>query len=187
MLRIIAGKYRSRKIEAPPYEITRPTGDRMREATFSKIQAKLPGKIFLDLFSGSGANPIEAVSRNAMKAIAVEKNKIAFSILQDNVNKLGINNIDLYHTDALSFLKMKKGIKVDFIYLDPPFKDVELLNQVLETIIEFDFLSKNGMVIIETIENELLKIPDKYVVMNSKRDIKTYSNSKVMIFLHLNN
>ena len=88
MLRIIAGKYRSRILEQPPLSITRPTIDRAREALFNIIQNDIENSVVLDCFAGSGAFCFEAVSRGATKAIAIEKNPIAFAIIQKNLEKL---------------------------------------------------------------------------------------------------
>ncbi|CAC13861.1 DNA METHYLASE [Mycoplasmopsis pulmonis] len=182
MLRIIAGKYRHRLIKIPSSKTTRPTIDRMREANFSSIHFEIENKIFLDLFAGSGANPIEAVSRGALKSIAVEKDHEAFKILKQNVQLLGIENMDLYNMDALDFLERKKGIEVDFIYLDPPFKDVALLNECLEKIAKYKMLEKNGKIIIETLVEANIKIPKNFVIVKSKK-----YNQKVCHFVYHNN
>ncbi|OYD26602.1 16S rRNA (guanine966-N2)-methyltransferase [Mycoplasma testudineum] len=178
MLRVIAGKYRGMKLELPNKNTTRPTTDRMKEANFSSLQFFIEGKIFLDLFSGSGSNPIEAVSRGAMKAIAVEKDNFAYKVLLNNIAKVKAENIDTYLMDALIFLKSKKGMQVDVIYLDPPFKDVMLLNQCLKLISENNFLNKTGKILIETHKDATVEIPEKMIIVKDK----SYGK-KIMLFV----
>ncbi|MGL4252381.1 MAG: 16S rRNA (guanine(966)-N(2))-methyltransferase RsmD [Metamycoplasmataceae bacterium] len=175
MLRIIAGKYRTLLIDQPDIKITRSTTDRVRESIFNCIQNQIEGSIALDLFSGSGAMAIESISRGAMKAICVDKSKESISIIQNNMNKLSINNVDIYHLDALNFLSLKKGTKYDLIFLDPPYSDVNLLNEVLEILARDLFLNKYGQIIIETREDNFLqiKIPNKLIIDKVKNYGKT--------------
>ncbi|UVD81759.1 16S rRNA (guanine(966)-N(2))-methyltransferase RsmD [Mycoplasma iguanae] len=173
MLRIIAGNYRQRKIETPDLKITRPTTDKVREAIFSSLHFDLPSSICLDLFSGSGAMAIEAVSRGALKVIASEKNPKIFKILQNNLNTLGINNIDAYLIDALALLKLKQNTEYDFIFLDPPYEKIELLNECLKKIQEYKLLKKYGKIIIETNNFSLVIIPKGFNIIKTKKYGKT--------------
>ncbi|TNK82019.1 16S rRNA (guanine(966)-N(2))-methyltransferase RsmD [Mycoplasmopsis pullorum] len=169
MLRIISGKYGGRKINQPSEQITRPTTDKVREAVFSSIHFNLEDSIVLDLFSGSGAWSIEAVSRGAMKAIAVEKNRSAFSIIKSNLELLKINNIDLYNEDANRFLDSKKGIEVDFIFMDAPYVEYELINTLLNKIKEYKTLKSNGVIIIETDNPDLISLPKDFIIQKQKK------------------
>ena len=129
----------------------------------------------LDLFSGSGAMAIEAVSRGAMKSVCVDNSQEAISIIKDNIKKLSINNIDIHNQDALDFLISKKGTKYDLIFLDPPYKNVDLLNEVLQILSNEFYLSKYGQIIIETQEDNFLniKIPKKIIIDKVKKYGKT--------------
>ncbi len=169
MLRIIAGKYGGRKIEQPSLDITRSTTDRIREAIFSSIQFDLNGAIVLDLFSGSGAFAFESVSRGAMKAIAVEKDRKAANIISKNKTMLGANNIDIFRMDARTFIESKKGTKFDFIFLDPPYKEIELYNETLSQILKAEILSNTGYIIIETIMPKNINIPKDFMIQRSKK------------------
>ncbi|NEU03113.1 16S rRNA (guanine(966)-N(2))-methyltransferase RsmD, partial [Escherichia coli] len=80
---------------------------------------------------GSGSMAIEAVSNYAMKAVAVEKDKEAVKIIYENVNALQINNIEVFNTNALAFLKSKTGRVFDYIFLDPPYAEYDLLNECI--------------------------------------------------------
>ncbi|MGL5617601.1 MAG: 16S rRNA (guanine(966)-N(2))-methyltransferase RsmD [Metamycoplasmataceae bacterium] len=175
MLRIIAGKYRKLLLDQPDIKITRSTTDRVRESIFNCLQNQVEGSIVLDLFSGSGAMAIESVSRGAMKSICVDNSKESISVIQNNLNKLFIKNVDIYHLDALSFLSSKKGTRYDLIFLDPPYNDVNLLNNVLEILARDLFLNKYGQIIIETQEDNFLqiKIPKTLIIDKVKNYGKT--------------
>lgn len=167
MLRIIAGKYRSRILEQPPLSITRPTIDRAREALFNIIQNDIENSVVLDCFAGSGAFCFEAVSRGATKAIAIEKNPIAFAIIQKNLEKLNINNMEVKNMDSLNYLKHAKNIQFDFIYLDPPYK-LDVLKQCLDLIAKNQLLKKYGKIIIETNIDTTIDTPNELIIIDER-------------------
>ncbi|TPE57086.1 16S rRNA (guanine(966)-N(2))-methyltransferase RsmD [[Mycoplasma] falconis] len=174
MLRIIAGKYRSRKIEQPSKTTTRPTVDRAREAIFSSIHFQIKDTEVLDLFSGSGAFCLEALSRGAKHATCIEKDSKAYKIIQLNKASLGEKNLDIYNTDALSFLNEITNQKYDFIYLDPPFKDKELLVNCIDLIVDKNILNLNGKIIIETDWADFKYERNNYVITKNKKYGKIY-------------
>ena len=167
MLRIIAGKYRSRILEQPPLSITRPTIDRAREALFNIIQNDIENSVVLDCFAGSGAFCFEAVSRGATKAIAIEKNPVAFAIIQKNLEKLNINNMEVKNMDSLNYLEHAKNIQFDFIYLDPPYK-LDVLKQCLDLIAKNQLLKKYGKIIIETNIDTTLDTPNELIIIDER-------------------
>ena len=167
MLRIIAGKYRSRILEQPPLSITRPTIDRAREALFNIIQNDIENSVVLDCFAGSGAFCFEAVSRGATKAIAIEKNPIAFAIIQKNLEKLNINNMEVKNMDSLNYLEHAKNIQFDFIYLDPPYK-LDVLKQCLVLIAKNQLLKKYGKIIIETNIDTTIDTPNELIIIDER-------------------
>jgi len=120
-IRIIGGTWRSRIIHFPASADLRPTPDRVRETLFNWLGQDLNGKNCLDLFSGSGALGFEALSRGARKVVMVEKNRQVFKALRDNAQKLGAQNLELVHADALEFLKVDRNA-YHIIFLDPPFR-----------------------------------------------------------------
>ncbi|MGY6171848.1 16S rRNA (guanine(966)-N(2))-methyltransferase RsmD [Candidatus Mycoplasma pogonae] len=176
MLRIIAGKYKGIKIDYPDLEITRPTTDKVREAIFSSIQFEVQNSICLDLFSGSGAMAIEAVSRGATKVIATEKNRKVFQVLNKNIKKLNINNIEIFNTDAITFLEHKKNIEFDFIFLDPPYELFDILNQSLALIKAHKLLKKHGIIILETNDIDQIVLPKHFLIQKTK----VYSKTKIL-------
>lgn len=150
MLRIIAGKYRSRLLKQPSKTTTRPTIDRAREGIFSSIHFEIENKEFLDLFSGSGSFCFEALSRGAKKATCVEKDIDAYKIILENKNNLKEENLLAFNTNAISFLNKNLEKKYDFVYLDPPFLEKELLVKCLDLLTNNAMLNQGGKIIIET-------------------------------------
>ncbi len=150
MLRIIAGKFRSRKLEQPPLTITRATKDRVREGVFSSIHQKVNGAVVLDLFSGSGAYAIEAYSRGATKIFLNDHHPLARSIMKKNLDVLGIHDATLLDFEAMDCLqKLKeKNQTFDIIFLDPPYTD-ERLSQIISSIVDLQLLNSNGVIITE--------------------------------------
>jgi 16S rRNA (guanine966-N2)-methyltransferase len=150
MLRVIAGKFLSRKLEQPPLNITRATKDRVREGVFSSINQKVIGAAVLDLFSGSGAYAIEAYSRGASKIILNDRDLLAQITIKKNLNILGIVDatlLDLEALDCLHVLNEKKE-RFDIIFLDPPYSD-ERLSQIILLINDYQLLNSKGVIITE--------------------------------------
>lgn len=182
MIRVISGKYRHRLLNWPKSKDTRPTMDKVREAIFSSLRMQLEGKIVLDLFAGSGSMAIEAVSNYAMKAVAVEKDKEAVKIIYENVNALQINNIEVFNTNALAFLKSKTGRVFDYIFLDPPYAEYDLLNECLKLVKQNNFLSKNGLIVVETNDGEKITLPEGLMVQKNKK----YGKVHILYISHIN-
>ncbi|WP_268869704.1 16S rRNA (guanine(966)-N(2))-methyltransferase RsmD [Mycoplasmopsis felifaucium] len=174
MIRIISGKYRHRQIEQPDTKNTRPTMDRVREAIFSSIRFEISEKIVLDLFAGSGSIGIEALSNGAMKAVLVDNDKNAIKTIKQNISSLGINNAEVFACNSLDFLQKFTGREFDFIFLDPPYAEYDLLNQCLELIKQNKFLSKFGQIIIETDDLDKIIVPSGLVVVKQKQYGQVY-------------
>ena len=131
-MRIIAGTWKKRKLARPPSGV-RPTSDRLREAIFSHLGA-VTDSVWLDAFAGSGAIGLEALSRGARFVYFNERNRAAQGLLLQNLEICGPERgYALSHTDALSFLGQSRPDKVDYIYLDPPYRG-GLEKGLLETI-----------------------------------------------------
>jgi len=120
-MRIIAGKWRSRIIDAPPGRNTRPTTDRVREAWMSALQPELPGSTVLDLFAGSGALGLEALSRGATAVTFVESGGPALRVLRGNIAKLGAENTSVVKSDALKYVRELEPFAFDLAVADPPY------------------------------------------------------------------
>ncbi|MCK9198429.1 MAG: 16S rRNA (guanine(966)-N(2))-methyltransferase RsmD [Bacilli bacterium] len=152
-MRIIAGEFKGRLINAPSGRNTRPTLDKVREAIFSIIQFNVDKCVFLDLFSGSGAIGIEAISRGASKVVFNDYDNRAISVIKDNIQSLKIDsnqyeilNNDYYKT--LSILKQKEYI-FDIVFLDPPYEE-KINEEIIEYLITNKMLSDYCIIIIES-------------------------------------
>jgi 16S rRNA (guanine966-N2)-methyltransferase len=121
-MRIVAGRWRGRKISAPTGSLVRPTLDRVREAWMSILQLDLPGARVLDLYAGSGALGLEALSRGAIAADFVEKDPTSFRALQDNIETLGARDLATIHRkSALPFAEGLGALDFDVAFADPPY------------------------------------------------------------------
>lgn len=136
-MRIVAGEWRGRRIAAPHGKDVRPTLDSVREAWMSILQTDIPDAKVLDLFAGSGALGLEALSRGAASAEFVESNNATFRMLQENVATLGATGRAVLHRkDALQFIKELPADTFDLVLADPPYEsgaDLKLAEQWLDT------------------------------------------------------
>lgn len=152
-MRIIGGKARGTKLYTLEGETTRPTLDRVKESIFNIIQAELEDSIFLDLFAGSGAIGLEAISRGTKKAILCDKSKEAIQVIKKNIEKThSQEKVQLYNTDFKETLSKIKE-QVDLIYIDPPYKTDFILN-ALEIIQNSQIITDETKIILETDEEE---------------------------------
>ena len=149
-MRIIAGKYRGITIPSPKEEIVKPTLDRIKENIFNIIQFSIPNSDCLDLFCGSGALGLEALSRGANEVCFVDNNKQNIIALKKLLEKLEAKNNKVFNSDYYEALKSfdNSNKKFDIIFLDPPF-DSELAEISLQKIFRFNLLRENGFVVWE--------------------------------------
>lgn len=145
-LRIIGGQWRSRRLPVLALEGLRPTPDRVRETLFNWLQLPVRGARCLDLFAGSGALGLEALSRGAAEVILVEKHPKAASNLQTNVNALKALNAHVINQDALNYLLQASPF--DLIFLDPPFHQ-QWLVKVLDIVQQRQLLMARGYIYLE--------------------------------------
>src|SRR5262252_6550462 len=119
-MRVIAGEFRSRRLNTLPGLDTRPTPDRLRETLFNILAPRIANVTFLDAYAGTGAVGIEALSRGADRTIFVEKNRAAVEIIRQNLQTLGIERrAEIYTGKALWVLER---LKADVVFLDPPYE-----------------------------------------------------------------
>lgn len=151
-IKVIAGTIRGLKLESSKNENLRPTKDRVKESLFDIINFDILDKTFLDLYGGTGQVGIEAFSRGAAKVIIVEIQKDNTNLIKKNISKIkNKHNIEFFQTDALKFLKSNR-IPIDIIFIDPPYKDVELLENSLEFAAKI--INSSGMIITETLSSQ---------------------------------
>jgi 16S rRNA (guanine966-N2)-methyltransferase len=129
-MRVIAGTLRSRRLDAPAGLDTRPTSDRLRETLFNVLNSRIEGARFLDLYAGSGAVGIEAISRGAAHCVFVEHAPAAQAVLRKNLSQLGISSGYRIHPGAAAawLRRAQAGSKAavfDLVFLDPPYAAAE--------------------------------------------------------------
>lgn len=175
-LRIISGKYKGKNLIGFNIDGTRPTMDRVKESLFGIIQSKVKNSIVLDLFAGSGSLGIEAISNGASEVYFIDNNLELINIIKRNTNDMK-ENIHIMKSDYKTALELLKNsnVKFDIIFLDPPYK-LNLINDCLNKIIEYNLLSENGIVVCEyedeDIQNNTLKLIKE----------KKYGSKKIKIF-----
>ena len=174
-MRVISGIYKGKILDGFNIEGTRPTMDRVKESMFAMIQNYIKGSNVLDLFAGSGALGIEAISNGAAKTYFVDNSKEVEKVLKKNLKD--ITNYEILITDYNKALKsfIINNIKFDLIILDPPY-DRHFINKILDVIYDNNLLKENGIVLCEY-ETEKIKT-DKFHVSKERR----YGNKVVTIF-----
>jgi 16S rRNA (guanine(966)-N(2))-methyltransferase RsmD len=118
-MRVIAGQFRSRRLKALPGMNTRPTPDLLRESLFSILAPQIEGAVFIDVYAGTGADGIEALSRGAAHAIFIERSRPALNLIRENLSSLGLlSSADIVSGKAPTVLPRYKA---DIVFLDPPY------------------------------------------------------------------
>lgn len=151
MLRVVSGKYRGRKLEQPPKEITRATKDMAKEGLFNSL-GNIVNKSFLDCFGGSGAIGIEAYSRGAKDVYIIEQNREALDTIKLNLKAFNIGDIKLITGDFFSAYKSLNKT-FDIIFLDPPYK-YEINLDLIDDLYKYKVINEKSLIVIER-ENEL--------------------------------
>ncbi len=146
---MIGGRLRGRRLVAPPGRETRPTSDRVREALFSILES-VEGERVLDLFAGSGALAIEALSRGAAEATLVDSSATAVAAIRRNLSSLGLA-AEVRRAPALAYLERARGAErqYDLVFLDPPYRQASVLGREFSTALA-PLLSPGARVILES-------------------------------------
>lgn len=219
-MRVIAGKFRSRALRTLRGMALRPTSDRLRETLFNILGAAVEGSTFVDLFAGTGAIGIEALSRGAERIIFVENHAAAVKLIRGNLKALGVNpwmraskdlpqrlkptlfytahdtvalrtnrpgqeatpvqnagayqqtadgDAEILAMDAIRGLKQlaSKGVRADFVFLDPPYAQADEYERVLEFIDSARLLAPNGIAIAEHAKK--INLPDRMQILERTR------------------
>ena len=178
-MRIISGKARGTKLFTLDGLNTRPTLDRVKEPLFSIIQEYVVDSDVLDLFAGSGALGLEALSRGAKSAILCDNSKEAVDIIYKNITKTKLN-AEVINNDFVKTLKRLDGRQFDIIFLDPPY-ETSSLEEAINKILELNLLKENGLIIAETDNQEKVEKIKKLDITIS--DIRKYGRV-ILIFLN---
>ena len=182
-MRIIGGKYRGRKILYSESSPVRPTKDRVREAVFNMISEWIPEARVLDLFAGSGAYGLEAISRGAASVSFVEKDELCLDSIRGNVDVLGCpEQATIIFGDVfekLEHIKTEHNLKgFDLIFADPPFKQ-DMAKKTLLEVSNYDIVNRPGLLVIEHHVGESLQGVVGDITLFKQ---KTYKDISISIF-----
>jgi 16S rRNA (guanine966-N2)-methyltransferase len=152
MVRVIAGKFRSRQLRTLPGAATRPTSDRLKETLFNLLQTEIESRKFLDCYAGSGSIGIEALSRGAGYVAFIESSARAARVIGENLGRLGVipsaqclllNNV----VEAGLKILQKAELKFDIVFLDPPYAAIEEYPMVLKRLCTYGILKDQAIVV----------------------------------------
>lgn len=174
-MRVIAGSAKRLQLKTVEGMETRPTTDRIKETLFNMISAYLADSNFLDLFSGSGAIGIEALSRGAACAVFVEQSKKAMECIKENLKYTKLDDrAEVYETDVINALSRLEGKKTfDYIFMDPPYNQFHE-KRVLEYLSNSTLLSEDGIIIVEaSLETDFSYIDELGYSLIKEKEYKT--------------
>jgi len=166
-MRVISGAFRGRPLLAPAGVIARPTTDRVKESIFAIIQGYVPGAAVLDLFAGTGALGIEAVSRGAESAVFVDASRKSAEVVKKNLAACGTEQQVMVMKAAQAGERLA-GQKFDLIFLDPPYA-AELMAPTLEMIVRLRLLAEDGLIVAEHDAKDTLTAPAGLRVSDTRR------------------
>lgn len=177
-VRIIAGEKRGARIVAPKGHDTRPTADRVREAAFNLI-GPVDGATVLDLFAGSGAYGLEALSRGAASAVFAEDDRAACAAIGQNLEKLRLTGATVLCRDAILVLteEVRAGRRYDLVLVDPPYRMFTSVQTGLATYLP-KVLAADGLAVVETYAKDEPELP--LAVRTSRR----YGSARLTLFEH---
>ena len=171
-MRVVAGLYKGRPLKAPPGKGTRPTADRVREALFS-ILGPIDDADVLDLFAGSGALGIEALSRGAASATFVERDRRAAAVIEANLAAAGAEG-SVVVADAVRWLERQSEAAFDLVLIDPPYDSATALGATLSERLP-PVLGREGLIVTESDKRNPLKLDLPLT------DERTYGDTRIAI------
>jgi 16S rRNA (guanine966-N2)-methyltransferase len=167
-LRIVAGKWRSRLLDIANVSGLRPTSERIRETLFNWLAPGIAGARCLDLFAGTGALGLEALSRGAAEVVFVEKSPRAAKLLRNNIAALGASLTTVHNADALDYLAGTQLGKFDIVFLDPPFA-ADMLDDLCRLLNAVSILRSGAQVYLEEDRNKPeVDLPEGWRVVKSR-------------------
>jgi 16S rRNA (guanine(966)-N(2))-methyltransferase RsmD len=184
MMRVIAGKYKGRKLETVKDNSVRPATDRVKGAIFNVLQSRVhwPSSKVLDLYAGSGSVGIEALSRGASNCIFVEKSRSALQYLKSNISSIGADaEANVVYGDVNMFVEGTRT-KFDVVFADPPYA-LEALKEIPNKIFAKDIIAEDGYLIIEHPTRYEFSAGSLWEVVV----LKEYGNTSVSFFQHRKN
>jgi 16S rRNA (guanine966-N2)-methyltransferase len=173
-VRIIAGSRKGHRIDAPKGRATRPTSDRVRESVFNLVAPWLPDAVVLDLFAGSGAMGIEALSRGAARAVFVESQAEACRVIERNLDKLRLTGAEVSCRDVGRFLGSDSRT-YDLVFCDPPYEEYATLEPAVARYVP-RLLADDGLLVLETSARTEPQLPLE------QRTTRHYGAARITLF-----
>ena len=181
-MRIVAGKAKGTKLYTLEGENTRPTLDRVKESLFNILQPYIQEANVLDLFAGSGALGIEALSRGAKKCTFCDKSYEAIQMLEQNLERTRLKEKAVVLQQDYKTCLQKQKEKLDIILLDPPYKK-DIAVDAVKRIVALQLLNQEGLIVIETDEKEREELELKTIPELEVKDVRKYGRVN-LLFLH---
>jgi len=172
-MRVIAGKFRSRRLKGPGAAPIRPTSDRLRETLFNVLGPTVEDSLFIDLYAGTGAIGIEAVSRGAKQVILVESNAKAARLIRQNLTALDVRGTaEVIESDVLKGLQRveSRHLVADFVFLDPPYEHTDEHIRVLDFLDASPLIAPQGLVIVEHWHG--MELPERLDRLECSRELE---------------
>lgn len=180
-MRVIAGKAKGRRLKTVSGDMTRPTTDKIKESIFNIIKPFLNGGNVLDLYAGSGALGIEALSRGMSRAVFVDKDWKCVEIIKNNVEICNLSELtEVYRNDAIRALHslVKREIQFELIFLDPPYL-INNYQELLKFIANNNLLIRQGIIVVE--HDVKISLPSEMGVLTLIKNV-SYGNTGVTIY-----
>ncbi len=172
-MRIITGRARGKKLVTLEGKDVRPTSDKIKESLFNILQFNIEGRVFLDLFAGSGQIGLEAISRGAEKAVFVDSSKKSIAVIEQNVQHTGFTaESKVVNADSLMYIR-HTAEKFDVAYVDPPYK-TGILQEVLPYVAEA--MNEGGIIVCEHPVDE--EVPEE---VGEFAKLKDYKYGKIIL------
>lgn len=184
-MRIIAGKYRRRTLITPQGREIRPTSDRLRETLFNVLTPRISGAVFADLYSGTGAVGMEALSRGAQQVFFAENSKGPLAVLRRNLEQLDIGaEAQVEFAGSMPLLRrlVRQGVLLDIVFLDPPYSEQKEYETVLQFLAEQPILAADGLVVAEHARRS--RLPEPLNRLHAYRRIE--QGEAALTFFHSN-
>jgi 16S rRNA (guanine966-N2)-methyltransferase len=173
-MRVIAGTHKGRRIDAPAGTHTRPTADRVRENVFNLVQGWVEESNVLDLFAGSGAMGIEALSRGATRAVLVEEDREACRVIEQNLDALGLTGAELVRRDVAQYVAAETR-QFDLVFCDPPYAEYAAFEATLARYVP-RLLVDDALLVLETSAKVEPELP------LSRRTSRKYGSARITLF-----
>ncbi len=177
-MQIISGMFKGERIYTPRHTKIAPTSSVVRRAIFDFLKPVIKNKNVLDLYAGSGALGIEALSRGAKKATFVEFDSECVKVIKSNISKLKNVDTEVIPLEVFMAIRLLKGNLFDIVFMDPPYKE-KLIKSILLEISEYDIVDKNSLLIAEHHKKEIFAdVIGVFALIKQKR----YGETAVSVF-----